>query len=289
MTRAKSVYETAVAILRLIRPTNSLMMGLAVIIGEIAVLGSIPSLFEMALGFSVSFFLTASSMAMNDYVDLEIDRVNQPGRPLPSGAISKASALAISALTGAIGIMSAFPFRESAVFLAVLTFVASALYNLYGKKTGIWGNLVVSYCVAVPFLYGGIVVLGAFNVTSVTFFLLAFLANTGREVTKGIADMEGDRLRGIRTVALVWGEKTAALVSALFYLTAVAITPLPYVFGQLGMSYVLLVVPVDVGFSYSSYRIIKESGRASALRVKTQVRYWMILALMAFLAGGLIR
>ncbi len=289
MTPPKSVYETAVAALRLIRPTNSLMMGFAVIIGEIAVLGRIPSFFEMALGFSVSFFLTASSMAMNDYVDLEIDLVNQPDRPLPSGAVSKTAALIISALTGAIGVLSAFPFREGAVFIALLTFVISALYNLYGKKTGIWGNLMVSYCVAMPFLYGGIVVLGAVNVTSVTFFLLAFLANTGREVTKGIADTEGDKLRGIRTVALVRGEKTAALVSALSYLAAVAITPLPYVFGQLGMAYVLLVVPVDVGFVYSSYRIIKESGRTSALNVKTQVRHWMILALIAFLAGGLLR
>lgn len=289
MTQPKSVYETAVAILRLIRPTNSLMMGVAVIIGEIAVLGRIPSLFEMALGFSVSFFLTASSMAMNDYVDLEIDRVNQPDRPLPSGVISKTAALTISSLTGAIGIISAFPFREGAVFLAVLTFVTSALYNLYGKKTGIWGNLMVSYCVAMPFLYGGIVILGSVNVTSVAFFLLAFLANTGREVTKGIADTEGDKLRGIRTVALVRGEKTAALVSALFYLTAVAITPLPYVFGQLGLAYVLLVLPVDAGFAYSSYRIIKESGRVPALKIKTQVRYWMILALVAFLAGGLLR
>lgn len=289
MTQLKLVSEFLVAILRLIRPTNSLMMGLAVIVGEIAVLGRMPSFLEMTLGFSVSFFLTASSMAMNDYVDLEIDRVNQPGRPLPSGKISKSVALTISALTGAMGIISAFPFREIAVFLALLTFFSSASYNLYGKKTGIWGNLIVSYCVAVPFLYGGIVVLGAFNVTSVTFFLLAFLANTGREVTKGIADTEGDKLRGIRTVALVWGTRAAALVSALFYLAAVAMTPLPYIFGQLGMAYVLLVAFVDAGFVYSSYTIVKESGRDSALRVKTQVRYWMILALIAFLIGSLLR
>ncbi|MEJ5292026.1 MAG: geranylgeranylglycerol-phosphate geranylgeranyltransferase [Candidatus Methanosuratincola sp.] len=289
MTQPKSIYETLVAILRLVRPTDSLMMGLAVIIGEIAVLGRIPSFFEMGLGFSVSFFLTASSMAMNDYVDLEIDRVNQPGRPLPSGAISKTVALIISALTGAIGILSALPFKERAVFVAVLTFVVSALYNFYGKRTGIWGNLMVSYCVAMPFLYGGIVILGSVNVTSVTFFLLAFLANTGREVTKGIADTEGDMLRGIRTVAVVRGERAAALVSAFFYLAAVAITPFPYVFEQLSLAYILLVVPVDMGFAYSSYRIIKDSRKESALKVKTQVRYWMILALVAFLAGSLLR
>ncbi len=270
------------------RPTNSFMMGIAVIIGEIVVLGRIPSIFEMTLGFSVSFFLTASSMALNDYVDFEIDKVNQPDRPLPSGAISKKTALCISAVTGAIGIISALPFRESAVFLAALTFIFSTLYNLYGKKTGIWGNVVVSYCVAVPFLYGGIVVLGSFNVTSVAFFLLAFLANTGREVTKGIADMEGDKLRGIRTVALVRGEKAAATLSVIFYLTAVAITPLPYIFGQLGIAYLLPVAIVDLGFVFSSYRIMKDNGRGSALRVKNQIRYWMILALLAFLAGGLL-
>lgn len=288
MTQQKSNYDRPLAYVRLIRPTNSLMMGLAVIIGEVAVLGGLPSLYELVLGFSVSFFLTASSMAMNDYVDLEIDLVNQPGRPLPSGLISKRGALRLSVLAAAIGILSAAPFGLGAFILALLTFIASSYYNFYGKKTGIWGNMIVSYCVAVPFLFGGIVVLGTVNITSMTFFLLAFLANIGREITKGIADMEGDKVRMIRTVALVNGPKKAARLAVAFYMVPVALTPLPYLFGKLGIVYAILVTLVDIGFAYSSYCILRDFGRESALKVKTQVRYWMILALLAFFLGGIL-
>lgn len=289
MTPQRSVSERLLAVLRLLRPTNSIMMGLAVIIGEVAVFGGIPSYFEMAMGFSVSFFLTASSMAMNDYIDLEIDRINQPNRPLPSGVISKKIAVYASAITGVMGILSAAPFKEAAVALALLTFAVSSTYNLYGKKTGFWGNLMVSYCVAVPFLFGGVLTMGSINETSLTFFLLAFLANAGREVTKGIADMEGDRIRGIRTVALVRGAKYAAILSSLLYLIPVAITPFPYLSGKLGIAYLVLITPVDLGFIYSSYLIAREHGKESALQVKTQVRYWMVLALFAFFLGGLLR
>ncbi|MDI9643608.1 MAG: geranylgeranylglycerol-phosphate geranylgeranyltransferase [Candidatus Verstraetearchaeota archaeon] len=262
---------------------------MAVIIGEVAVLGNVPPFYEMVAGFLVSFFLTTSSMAMNDYVDLEIDMINQPSRPLPSGAIPKQVALYLAGLTGFLGILAAVPFDWGATALAIVTFAMSTLYNLYGKRTGFWGNLMVSYCVAVPFLFGGIMVMQKVNATSLTFFLLAFLANAGREVTKGIADMEGDRVRAIKTVALVRGARSAAFLSALLYLIPAAISPLPYVSGQLGNAYLALIIPVDLGFVYSSYLITKNYEQSTALRVKTQVRYWMLLGLLAFFFGGLLR
>jgi len=273
----------------MVRPVNFIMMGVAVIVGEVAILGGIPSLSQMFYGFIVSSFLTASSMVINDIVDLDIDRINAPDRPLPSGMISKRSALIFGGFLTILGIAAAIPLSIYAVVIAVLTFIVSLSYNLYGKKIGLPGNMMVSFCVAVPFLFGGIAVANTIDITIAVFFLLAFLANVGREITKGIADMEGDRLKKIRTVALVYGTKTAAWAAALFYITAVLITPLPYIFGNLGLYYAMIVLVVDAGFVYSSFFIIRDQSKEAALKVKTQAMLWMILALLAFFVGGIAR
>lgn len=276
------------AVLRMARPVNCVMMGAAVIIGEIAILAGIPSMFQMALGFAVASLLTASAMIINDIVDLDIDRINAPERPLPSGLVSRRAAILMAALTGALGVAASIPLSYYAIAVAALTFACSYFYNIRGKQTGLLGNSMVAFCVAMPFLFGGIVVVGYIDMLVAVFFLLAFLANIGREVTKGIADMEGDKVKNIRTVALSKGPRFAAGVAAFFYILPVLLTPLPYLYGSIGVAYVLIVIAVDIGFCYSAASILKVHNKANALKVKTQARYWMVLALVAFLLGGLL-
>lgn len=287
MTPPKSPSSSLVAYGRLIRPVNCVMMGMAVIVGQVAIAGGLPSLYQAVSGFLVSFFLAASAMVVNDVVDRQIDAVNEPSRPIPSGVVSPGSARAFGAMLAILGILSSVFLSPYAVVIAVATFFISLAYNLYGKKLGLPGNLMVAFCIAVPFLFGGIAVSATIDVNVAVFFLLAFLASVGREITKGIADIEGDSLKGVRTIAIVNGTRVAALAAAFFYLGAVAITPFPYIFGNLGIYYLLVVAVVDAGFIYSSLYLLRHRDKASALSVKSQARVWMLLALLAFLVGGL--
>jgi geranylgeranylglycerol-phosphate geranylgeranyltransferase len=287
MTHPKSPSSLPLAYGRMIRPVNCFMMGLAVIVGEVAIAGGLPSLPQAAFGFLVSFLLAGSSMVINDIIDLQIDMVNAPDRPLPSGAVSTGSAKVFAAALTIMGVLSAAALSPYALAVAVATFFISLAYNLYGKKLGLPGNLMVAFCIAVPFLFGGMAVSSILDVNVAVFFLLAFLASVGREITKGMADIEGDRLKGIKTVALANGTWVAAILSAAFYMGAVALTPFPYLTGNLGIYYLAIVLVVDAGFAYSSASILRRQDKPEALKVKRQVRVWMLLALLAFLAGGL--
>lgn len=271
----------------LIRPINALMMGLAVVVGEVAILGAIPQIPKITFGFLVSFFLTSASMVINDVVDVDIDRINAPKRPIPSGKVSVRSAKLYAALLAILGILSAIPLSIYAVPLAVVTFLVSLAYNMRGKKAGLIGNMMVAYCVAVPFLFGGLAVAKSIDVKITVFFFLAFLATAGREVVKGIADMEGDRTKGVATIALSRGPRDAAILAALFYLSAVTITPVPPILGGIGVWYSIIVIFVDLGFIYSSICILRRQDRVMALKVKSQSMLWMLLALFAFFFGGL--
>ena len=76
------------AVSDLLKTELPLAAGTCVVAGEILALGRLPSFFEAFLGFLTGFFISGSAMISNDYFDLNVDKVNRPSRPLPSGRIT---------------------------------------------------------------------------------------------------------------------------------------------------------------------------------------------------------
>ena len=99
------------------------------------------------------------------------------------------------------------------------------LYSMWGKKTGLLGNIMVSTCIALPFIYGGL--LSGKIWRSLSFSLIAFLSNIGREITKGIVDVAGDESAGVNTVAVFYGADRAANLATIFFLSAVVLSIIP--------------------------------------------------------------
>ena len=266
------------------RIPNCIMMGLAVIIGEFMSLGTAVPIYSVVAGFLVGFFLVAGSMVINDTLDTEIDRINNPKRPIPSGRVSKTEAAAFAAITLALGLSLAFVLSVVNFVIAVLAVSLMLYYNRFGKKTGLPGNAVVSANLAIPFIFGGAI--GDINNTLYIFALLAFLAGMGREVIKGMADIAGDSKRGVRTLAVSKGLGTAAKTGALFFVAAVLLSVIPIALRMVSWFYVPIVSVCDMGFLYSSYSIVKNASPKNALRSKNQALVWMLLGLIAFIAGG---
>ena len=278
------------ALFRLIRPVNCTMVGFAIIVG--VGIGGEASLFgqplELLLAFLTGFALTGSAMAINDYYDREIDAINEPRRPIPSGAVKPDEALVASILLSAVGLAASWGTGAENLAIAVLAWLTMVVYSTVGKRTGLPGNLMVSACIALPFIYGGVMVGGKAIGTSLLFSSIAFLACLGREVTKGIVDVEGDRASGVRTVAVSRGVKAAALLSALFYVSAVAVSILPLYFGLVSLWYVPFVAVTDLGLAYLSFSLVREPSRENSRSVKNRVLPLMMSGLLGFLAGGLI-
>src|SRR5207245_8708979 len=84
-TSSDGTSNLLVMYLSMTRPVNCLMIGLAVVVGEVINLGHVPELDKLVLGFLTASLMMAGTMVLNDVYDIEIDRVNAPTRPLPSG------------------------------------------------------------------------------------------------------------------------------------------------------------------------------------------------------------
>jgi geranylgeranylglycerol-phosphate geranylgeranyltransferase len=276
-------------LIRLMRPINCAMMGFAVFVG--AVLAD-PAFFNVAwlgilFGFITGFMLTAAAMTINDYYDRAIDAINEPSRPIPSGSVSEREALAFVFVLSAVGFVFAYLTSVLCLVVAVFSWVVVVTYVTVGKRSGLPGNFLVSTCVAIPFIYGSIAVLNQVPLSVLLFTLMAFLSNTGREITKGIVDVTGDKAEGIKTLAVRYGEKSAAVAAALFYVSAVTLTPLPPLLNLVSFWFIPLVLVTDVGLLASSTLLLRDYSRENARKIKKLVLLLFVVGLLAYIVGVL--
>ncbi len=274
--------------LRLMRPVNCAIMGFAVFVGAVLVEPQlvIAHWLWIIYGFFTGFTLCAAAMVINDYYDRAIDAINEPSRPIPSGTISVKEALAFVVFLSAVGFAFAFIVSLSCLLVAVISWIIVTTYVTVGKRSGLPGNFLVSACIAIPFIYGSITVAGQVQLNIVLFASMAFLSNTGREITKGIVDVKGDQAEGVKTLAVRYGERAAAVVAAVFYLSAVALTPIPWYLGIVSFWFIPVVLVTDVGFAVSSFLLLRDYSRENARRIKKLVLLWFIIGLLAFVFGA---
>ena len=105
-------------------------------------------------------------------------------------------------------------------------------------------------------------------------------------------DVKGDALRGVRTLARLWGSARARLVAIVFYLAAVALSPFPF-FLEIDLSFthdMVYAVPVlvtDALLVYSCVRLARDysTGSVNILRRVTMVA--LFIGLVAYLSAAL--
>jgi 4-hydroxybenzoate polyprenyltransferase len=174
---------------------------------------------------AASIFIAAAGYIINDYFDLNIDRVNKPQKLVVDQVIKRRWAILWHlgfSFTGLI--LSAILSRQiSNPLPLIFNFITVLLLWFYYttfKKQVLVGNIIISlltgWVVLVIFVSVNPVVLqrpdsDGFRVLSriykfaVLYGGYAFIISLVREVVKDMEDMEGDAKYGCRTMPIVWG------------------------------------------------------------------------------------
>jgi geranylgeranylglycerol-phosphate geranylgeranyltransferase len=264
------------------------MMGFAVFVGAVLADPQFTSRWlNIIYGFLTGFTLTAASMTINDYYDRAIDAINEPSRPIPSGLVSTKEAIAFMLVLSAMGFAFAYLTSVPCLAVAVISWIILATYVTVGKRTGLPGNFLVSACVAIPFIYGSIAVTSQVQLNVMLFASMAFLSNTGREITKGIVDVKGDSAEGVKTLAVRYGERNAAVAAALFYVLAVSLTPLPWIWRLVSFWFIPFVLVTDIGLLVSSALLLRDPSRGNGKKIKNLILLWFVIGLLAYIFGVL--
>lgn len=267
--------------LEITRAHNCLMAGIAVFAGAMV---ASEGMFVIGVlsGFLSAFIIAAAGFIINDYYDIDVDRVNRPKRPLPSGKISLSKAYRYAMLLFGLGILISVFINLAASAIALFNSILLYLYAWRIKRRGgLEKNLTVSYLVSSPFLFGGAAV-GNIEVT-LFLVLLAGLANTSREILKDIEDFEGDMLFS-STLPMKVGFNKSARIAGGFMMAAIIFSPMPYLFGILGKDYLILVSIANVSF-LASFVFLRKVNVQNAKKTQKFIKLGMFLALVAFIAG----
>ena len=223
--------------IEILRPINGLMGGLTVIIGILNTrIGILPLtlIFNIIFGVLTYFFISGSSMIINDYYDVEIDKINRPERPIPRGSISLKQAKILWIVTLLIGIIlsiiHSLLFNIGFLVPIIVVFMAFIgwFYAAWGKKSGFIGNIIVGISFSIGLIYGAVLNNSGIPLYIYYFFLTSFFLLISREVIKGCEDVEGDKKEGVKTLDIRIGIKKSTTISMIFAVVAVVFYILPY-------------------------------------------------------------
>lgn len=159
---------------------------------------------------------------LNDYFDRDLDEINEPRRPIPGGSISLKSATRLIAVWSLLSVVAGWFIHPLIGLYVIIGIINAHLYsaNPIKLKKRLWaGNIIVaiSYLI-IPWMAGHIAYHGTLTIPALAPSLIVAglftLSSTGTMTINDFKSMEGDRLAGIRTLPVVFGERRAALIAA---------------------------------------------------------------------------
>lgn len=169
--------------------------------------------------------LTGYTQTINDYYDRDLDAINEPNRPIPSGAISLSQVVTQIWVLLLAGVAVSYGLDRWAGHefptLTALAIGGSLLSYIYSapplklKKNGWLGNyaLGASY-IALPW-WAGHALFGELNPTVMILTLVYSMAGLGIAVVNDFKAVEGDRQLGLKSLPVMFGVTTAAWICVL--------------------------------------------------------------------------
>ena len=286
--------EGARAYSDLFRVGNSITGLVGVGVGALVVNGTNISLNQgvivVSYGLSVMCFMFGWN-AYNDITDIEIDRTNRPGRPLPSGRLNLKEAvnamraslvLSVSFLIiGAMNLSDSTTDGEVIVSVAIWVAAVFLLISYEGirgskglKHRGLAGNVAIASAIGMDVIFGASSVSGTTDPKVISLAVIAILLSLARELIKDIEDMEGDI--GRNTLPRKIGVDNARSIAWIFTLAAFISLFLPFILEVFPTEHAILVAPGGLLLMLVKSKLFVGEDRAAQSLIKRSLQVSMI-------------
>ncbi len=229
--------------------------------------------------------IAAAANAWNDFFDVEIDRINKPYRPLPSGKLSTRQALLFANTCGTMGLFLTLFVNQTCFLIAFFALLLLFGYSAKLKRTVLWGNITVGVMTALAFIFGAVAV-GSWQCALVP-AVFAFLMHLGREILKDMEDVPGDKQLEAKTLPVVYGLRSAKIAISMIFIVLIIATLLPYFLNIYGVYYLFIVIiGVDTILFYVLIKIWRQSDPVTLHRLSELLKYDMLIGILAIYCGG---
>ena len=267
--------------LRIIRPVNCIITLLSVLVG--AWIGQTIS-FSNAVIFAglIGFAVCAFGNVVNDIKDIDIDRINNPGRPLPSGQVQKKHAIIMAAAILVLCLSTSFFLGTWPFLTVIMALLLLYLYSAILKRT-LAGNITVAMITGLSFVFGGFV---AHNMACIIPMFFSIFIHLPREIVKDVIDMKGDKAIGAHTLPIAVGPFRACSISALLLAFLLLILPLPFIVGILNRNYIIIVLVAGYPIlAYSIWQLVTKPPPHKLGLISNLIKASMAVGLIAMIVS----
>ncbi|MCQ6254523.1 UbiA family prenyltransferase [Methanocaldococcus sp.] len=268
----------------LMRVKNCITAGIGGFIGYLISSNCFIDLKISILVFLVVFLICAYGNVINDIFDIEIDKINKPSRPLPSGRVKLKEAKTFSFVLLIVGLILSVFINIYGLIIALINATFLYLYAKKYKRYKLIGNFIVGYLTGSVFLFGGVA--GKNIIPVIILFLCSMFAIWGREIIKDFEDMEGDKKEGVISLPIKYGKKSLYFASLLILLSVI-LSPLPYIFKIFGIYYLILITMCDILFILSIFLLLKNPNRDNSAKISKFLKIIMNIVLLSFIVGAI--
>jgi geranylgeranylglycerol-phosphate geranylgeranyltransferase len=230
--------------------------------------------------------ISIAGYALNDLLDISIDRINRPLRPLPSRQVSSLTVMIYLVVMMLLGLIAGV-----FISLEVLGYLGAVLilivfYDAVTKRLGFPGNLTVALLTSSA-LIAGPIALGLSLAGLWAPLALAFLLNLARELLKDIEDIPGDKDAGVHSLPLLTGARAASWLAAILSLVTI---PIAVVYGiemQSGLRFwVILAIGLIAPLMIALIPLWGKSEVRAAGKAQRVLKFAMLGGLLAFYLGA---
>ncbi len=224
----------------------------------------------------IGFMVCACGNIINDIMDINIDRINNPKRPLVAGTVKKNITFFMAIFFSIISLIVSFFLGLKPFFLVILTILLLLVYSMYFKKTPM-ANIIVAVTAGLSFILGGFITNNIFSLLPAFFALLIHMP---REIIKDIIDIKGDRESGVLSLPIIYGEERARHIAFIFLIILLCLSPIPYALGLLNVRYLLVIMVIAIPLIIFTIAKLQNHIFASNL-----LKIIMLAGLVAFILG----
>lgn len=270
----------------ILRPLNLTIGAFAVIITA-SILKQMGQVSVWFTALIVVVCYNAAANSINDYFDLETDRINRPNRPLVTGDVKPQTALFLAIILFIIGTILAFTLPFTATFIAVaIALPLMIFYSIWFKGMPLAGNFIISFILGLTFLFAGAALQDL--ETMIIPALLAFGLTIVRELVKDISDVEGDRRTKLKTFPIKVGVKKAWTLVAVFAILIGIGVIIPFVIGTYNYWYIIFVLfGVEIPLAITVFSMMKFPTITTAERIAKLLKFSTIAGVLAVWLGSI--
>ncbi len=252
---------------------------------DINFLYSIISIIAVALG-------AGSAGALNMWYESEIDSLMERTclRPIPSGKLSKKQALYFGIFTSFFSVAVLYFFSNflSALLLAITILFYVVIYTMWLKKTTPQNIVIGGAAGAFPPIIGWTIATGEINLEPILYFLIIFFWTPSHFWALSLYKTEDYKNANIPMLPVVSGIRTTKINIFIYGIILFVISLTPYLFGFLGIIYLLSSIILGSYYVYLCYKLLKETVDEKKIAIKIflySILYLFILFAVILIDG----